>query len=183
MGGSPSKTRKLTVENDDPTSVIKVSDDVVDRIRGVAQAVRKQEVAVPQVTQITTPQPATSVLPVYLHEPSLTSIQIRQANVAELQKNDDYWNSRLKALEENHKRMNKVMEEEYNKALEEFKVGKPAQGLKEIPCLDMKKAVMECYRCNPDEPMRCSKIVQAFQECVDHKRSCLLASRVASQKG
>lgn len=37
MGGSPSKTRKLTVENDDPTSVIKVSDDVVDRIRGVAQ--------------------------------------------------------------------------------------------------------------------------------------------------
>lgn len=38
MGGSTSKTRKLTVENDDPTSVIKVSDDVVDRIRGVAQS-------------------------------------------------------------------------------------------------------------------------------------------------
>lgn len=38
MGTSPSKTRRLTVENDDPTSVIKVSEDVVDRIRGVAQS-------------------------------------------------------------------------------------------------------------------------------------------------
>lgn len=34
MGGSPSKTRKFTVENDDPTSVIKVSEDVVERIKG-----------------------------------------------------------------------------------------------------------------------------------------------------
>lgn len=33
MGGNQSRTRKLTVENDDPTSVIKVSDDVVNRIR------------------------------------------------------------------------------------------------------------------------------------------------------
>lgn len=38
MGGNVTKTRTLTVENDDPTSVIKVSDDVVDRIRGVAQS-------------------------------------------------------------------------------------------------------------------------------------------------
>jgi hypothetical protein len=33
MGGNQSRTRKLTVENDDPTSVIKVSDDVVQRIK------------------------------------------------------------------------------------------------------------------------------------------------------
>lgn len=34
MGSSPSKTRTFSVENDEPTNVIKVSDDVVDRIRG-----------------------------------------------------------------------------------------------------------------------------------------------------
>lgn len=34
MGGAPSKTRKLTVENDDPSSVIKLSEDVVHRIQG-----------------------------------------------------------------------------------------------------------------------------------------------------
>lgn len=34
MGANPSRTRKLTIENDDPTSVIKVSDDVVERLKG-----------------------------------------------------------------------------------------------------------------------------------------------------
>lgn len=40
MGGSSSATRKLTVENDDPTSVIKVSEEVVDRLRGSNGKVR-----------------------------------------------------------------------------------------------------------------------------------------------
>ncbi|ENN72220.1 MICOS complex subunit MIC25 isoform X1 [Dendroctonus ponderosae] len=181
MGTGPSKTRRLTVENDDPTSVIKVSEDVVDRIRGVAQTVRSQE-AHSYPPQMPTPQ-APTVVPVYLHEPSLTSLQIRQANVAELKKNDEYWANRIKALEQNHKKMNSVMDEEYKKALDEFKSGKPAQALKEIPCLDSRKAVMDCYKKNPDCPMNCAKIVQAFQECVDYKRSCLLASRVATSKG
>lgn len=45
------------------------------------------------------------------------------------------------------------------------------------PCLDNKKAVMECYKCYPNEPMKCAKLVQAFQECVDLKRSCLMQSK------
>lgn len=35
MGANTSRpTRKLTIDNDDPTSVIKVSDDVVERLKG-----------------------------------------------------------------------------------------------------------------------------------------------------
>lgn len=34
MGAGSSRTRKLTIENEDPTSVIKVSDDVVERLKG-----------------------------------------------------------------------------------------------------------------------------------------------------
>lgn len=39
MGGNQSRTatRKLTIENDDPTSVIRVSDEVVERIKGRQQ--------------------------------------------------------------------------------------------------------------------------------------------------
>lgn len=55
--------------------------------------------------------------PFYLHEPSLTTLQLRQANVAELKKNDEYWQNRLQALEANHKRINEVMEEETQKAV------------------------------------------------------------------
>lgn len=55
--------------------------------------------------------------PFYLNEPSLTSLQLRQANVAELKKNDDYWQTRIKNLEENHKKINEVMEQETQKAV------------------------------------------------------------------
>lgn len=34
MGGHQSRTRKLTLENEDPGSVIKVSDEVVERLKG-----------------------------------------------------------------------------------------------------------------------------------------------------
>nr|XP_023026466.1 MICOS complex subunit MIC25-like isoform X2 [Leptinotarsa decemlineata] len=137
MGGSTSKTRKLTVENDDPNNVIKVSEDVVDRLRG-------------NQTQ----------------------------NVAELKKNDEYWENRIRALEASHKKMNEIMDKEYNKAVEQFQGSKTVVKEKSLPpCTESEKAVMECYQCYPNESMRCSKIVQAFQECVDMRRSCLLANR------
>lgn len=55
--------------------------------------------------------------PAFLYEPSLTSLQIRQANVAELKKNDAYWEKRIRDMEVNHKKMHDVMEIEYNKAV------------------------------------------------------------------
>lgn len=53
----------------------------------------------------------------YLSEPSLTSLQIRQANIAELKNNDEYWQNRLKALEANHKKINEVMDAEAQQAV------------------------------------------------------------------
>lgn len=34
MGGQSSKPRKITIDNNDPSAVIKVSDEVVQRLRG-----------------------------------------------------------------------------------------------------------------------------------------------------
>lgn len=34
MGGNTSRTRKITIENDNAANVIKVSDDVVERLKG-----------------------------------------------------------------------------------------------------------------------------------------------------
>lgn len=62
--------------------------------------------------------------------------------------------------------------------LEEFQ-GKKTETvkMKQPPCQDNKKAVMECYQSYPTEPMKCAKLVQAFQECVDLKRACLMQSK------
>lgn len=55
--------------------------------------------------------------PTFLHEPSLTSLQIRQANLLELKKNDAYWEKRMRDVELKHKKMHEVLEEEYNRAV------------------------------------------------------------------
>ncbi|KAJ8929265.1 hypothetical protein NQ314_018058 [Rhamnusium bicolor] len=155
MGGVPSKTRKLTVENDDPTSVIKVSEGVVDRIRG-NQLVRQEA------------QPS----------PGVVAPQQAGPFIAELKKNDEYWENRIRSLEANHKRMNEIMEQEYNKACDQVQGNKMSTAVEsKPPCQDTKRAVMECYKHYPNEPMRCAKVVQAFQECVDLKRTHLIANR------
>lgn len=55
--------------------------------------------------------------PLFLNEPSLTSLQLRQAHVAELKKNDEYWENRIKTLESNHKKINEIMDKEFSKAV------------------------------------------------------------------
>lgn len=45
---------------------------------------------------------------------------------------------------------------------------------KSIPCQESKKLVLQCYKKHPNETMRCAKEVQAFAECVDLKRACVV---------
>lgn len=55
--------------------------------------------------------------PLYWNPSNLTSQQIQHLTANELQKNDQYWQQRIKNLEEKHKKMNQVMEDEYVKAV------------------------------------------------------------------
>ncbi|CAG9854484.1 unnamed protein product [Phyllotreta striolata] len=166
MGASTSSTRKLTVENEDPTGVIQLSEEVVNRIKG-------SKVKSPEVLQGKAEEGGQ--FPVYWNPASLTSQQIQEITSAELEKNDQYWQQRIKNIEEKHKKLNLVLEEEYKKAVKEFSVKKIDRKLP--PCKDTERAVKECYLENPQEPMKCAKVVQAFQECVDSRRNALLASR------
>ncbi|KAJ3629290.1 hypothetical protein MTP99_013688 [Tenebrio molitor] len=171
-----SRTRKLTVENDDPTSVIKVSDDVVQRIKNSQEA----RPAAPEPSfQQPPPQQPPPMQPMFIYEPSLTSVQLRQANLAELKKNDHYWENRLKNQQANHQKINEIMDTEYKRAVDEMEVTEKtkAQSKALPPCQDAKKAVMQCYIENSNEPMKCANVVQAFQQCVDSKRASLIANR------
>lgn len=51
------------------------------------------------------------------YEPSLTSLQIRQANLEELKKNDKYWERRIKELQKDHEQIKEIMDCEYQKAV------------------------------------------------------------------
>ncbi|XP_022915729.1 MICOS complex subunit Mic19 [Onthophagus taurus] len=170
MGAQQGKTRKLTLENDDPTSVIKVSDDVVQRLR-CAEAKRRGSSgqAPPQQLhshQIISNNPPP---PFYHYEPTFTSLQIRQEAAEKLRKNDEYWTRRIHDLEKNNEKMRILMEEEYKKAMDEMNSKTSKSPFSEMPCIMNRKKVMECYQQYPNEPMRCAKEVQAFAACVDMK--------------
>lgn len=185
MGGQQS-TRKLTIDNDDPANVIKVSDSVVDRLRGNTEAVRNKvdKGATVHPTNTVYPTavpvgPVPSFYPQYMHEPSQTSLQLRQEKDAVLKKNDAYWQNKINKIEDSHEQANKLMAQEYCNAMNEVKEHFPdtPNGQRKPACQEGKKAVLKCYRQYPTEPMRCAKEVQAFAECVDKHRSAVVANR------
>lgn len=53
----------------------------------------------------------------YYFQPTVSSIQIRQANLEELKKNDAYWEKRIQELQKNHQKIQEIMDYEYNKAV------------------------------------------------------------------
>ncbi|KAI4470501.1 coiled-coil-helix-coiled-coil-helix domain containing 6 [Holotrichia oblita] len=169
MGGQTSKTRKFTLENEEPRNVIKVSDEVVSRLRKSMEEVRKKAAAEqpPLYASGVEGQPP----PFYHYEPSLTSLKIRQEAVDNLKKNDEYWENRIKDLEKRHEKMRVIMEEEFTKAVEDFRVTRLREPA-ECPelCTNVKKNVVDCYKMYSREPMRCAKEVQAFTACVDSNR-------------
>ncbi|XP_031356179.1 MICOS complex subunit MIC19 isoform X2 [Photinus pyralis] len=140
MGSGSSRTRKLTLDNEDASNVIKVSEDVVQRLKSDSQ--EKSEA---------------------------------------LKKNDEYWERRIKDLESYHMEMHKVMEGEYNKAINEMNTKeKKLYACDTPPCQISKARVLECYKRNPNQAMKCLKEVEAFTACVDLQRSILIDAKAAS---
>jgi coiled-coil-helix-coiled-coil-helix domain-containing protein 3 len=182
MGGSQStNTRRISVLNDDPSSVIKVSDSVVQRLKGETEVKENQSESRPVSKSQSDDQKVTSSFPhsYYGRGTPKTSLEIRQDKEAALRENDQYWEKRLKTLEENHMMINRKMEEEYKKAakeVEELFSRLPARR-EQPPCTNAGHYVKKCYQQNPREVLKCAKEVEAFVACVDMKRVNLLDSR------
>lgn len=181
MGGLQSTgTRRISVPNDDTSGVIKVSDSVVQRLKGGA------EVKESQPESLAVSQPQSDVQPVtsfphsyYGRGTPKTSLEIRQDKEEALRENDQYWEKRLKTIEDNQLMINRRMEEEYKKAakeVEELFSRLPAKR-EQPPCANAGQHVKSCYQKNPGEVLKCAKEVEAFAACVDMKRISRLVSR------
>ncbi|XP_069684638.1 MICOS complex subunit MIC25-like [Periplaneta americana] len=150
MGGTQStNTRRISIPNEDPASVIKVSDSVVQRLKGGTE-----------VKEIRSEPPPPD-------------------REAALRDNDEYWQKRLKAMEESHVLINKKMEDEYKKAIKEVEdlFSRLPAKREQPPCSNAGQFVKNCYQQNPREVLKCAKEVEAFATCVDRKRVNILDSR------
>lgn len=181
MGGLQSTgTRRISVPNDDTSGVIKVSDSVVQRLKGGAEIKESQSESTPVSQPQSDVQPVTSSFPPYYGRGTpKTSLEIRQDKEEALRENDQYWEKRLKTMEDNHMMMSRRMEEEYKQAakeVEELFSRLPAKR-EQPPCANAGEYVKSCYQKNPGEILKCAKEVEAFAACVDMKRINRLDSR------
>lgn len=183
MGGTQStNTRRISIPNEDPASVIKVSDSVVQRLKGGTEVKEIRSEPPPPVSQIQSDaDKVTSSFPHsnYGRVTPKTSLEIRQDREAALRDNDEYWQKRLKAMEESHVLINKKMEDEYKKAIKEVEdlFSRLPAKREQPPCSNAGQFVKNCYQQNPREVLKCAKEVEAFATCVDRKRVNILDSR------
>ncbi|KAK5640113.1 hypothetical protein RI129_010924 [Pyrocoelia pectoralis] len=176
MGSGTSRTRKITLDNEDASKVIKVSDDVVQRLK----CEPKSKVSSVSSQEVVPFDSDSGPVPIYYYEPRLTSLQFQQDKNQALKRNDEYWEKRIKDLENCHSEMHKVMDGEYNKAITELSQEKKLYACDTPPCQMSKKKVLDCYKKYPNQSMKCLKEVEAFTACVDLQRSILIDAKAAS---
>uniref|UniRef100_A0A1B6GRK2 CHCH domain-containing protein n=1 Tax=Cuerna arida TaxID=1464854 RepID=A0A1B6GRK2_9HEMI len=181
MGGSQS-TRKIGIDNDETVGgVIRVSENVAQRLKNInnvrggenasttfsnPQPISPSPVSGPIVSQ----QPSSGF---YAPQPFITSSMIRDQIEKELEKNDRYWERRIKTLQDNQNRITQVMESEFNKAYKEIENNFPTLAPKDatIPCQDYKSMVVDCFKNNANHTLNCSKLVNDFAACVSNSRT------------
>lgn len=139
--GSGQSARKLTISNEEEVGVIKVSNAIVQRL---AQGERARAREPPSdtrsyaPTQHPAPPGATTVAPqtseatpgqpvYYYPELTMSALQMQQQKEEELKRQDQYWQRRLRNLEDGYQKINHILEDEYKKAASETSVAKPGK--------------------------------------------------------
>nr|BAN20847.1 conserved hypothetical protein [Riptortus pedestris] len=183
MGANPSTTRKLQIDNEnDPATVIKVSEKVVQRIRSGAEKEAEQELAqqAKKVRSFKRSDNNTNNANIFDDGvPFVTARMIRQEVEDELQKNNKYWESRIKELQQGHERINEIMEREYIKSVEDIKRELPKLPPENAvpPCQDKKGNIIKCYKTYSKRPLLCAQEVEAFNCCMKESRLKVLSQK------
>ncbi|XP_012276775.1 uncharacterized protein LOC105697737 isoform X2 [Orussus abietinus] len=193
--GASSSTRKLTIPNKEEVGVIKLSTAIVERLQGsgetaanvaatdTAEVGTSFTLAAPLPERNFAPPPSGEVPPYPTQYPGFTisALQMQQSKQREIEDQEAYWRNRLRNLQKNHEKINKILEDEYKRAVEEYST--PA-GKREaiakysaVPCTENSQKVLKCYQDHPKEILKCSELVEEFSNCVDQRRARLIAAR------
>uniref|UniRef100_A0A4D5R8Z2 MICOS complex subunit Mic19 n=1 Tax=Scolopendra viridis TaxID=118503 RepID=A0A4D5R8Z2_SCOVI len=184
MGNSGS-TRRITVVNDDASGVIKISDSVVNRLRGELESQQTNKVrktdsefepsAKPQRDESRPITPAKPVLPPKL--PSTPPVDKPEAKAPRISKEEakqleSYWREKYYENEAANAELHKKTVVEFNKSLDEVEA---LFGYRTntcyLDCEDFEVKIIKCYQENAGKTLNCSHIVKDYVDCVDAMRS------------
>lgn len=139
--GSGQSARKLTISNEEEVGVIKVSNAIVQRLAqrdgseiGESSADTRSDSPkvqhpVPPPSAVPPATAATSGQPVYYPELTVSALQMQQHMEQELKRQDQYWHRRLQNLEEGYQKINRILEDEYKRAVSETSTPKTGESL------------------------------------------------------
>ncbi|KYN50095.1 hypothetical protein ALC62_00123 [Cyphomyrmex costatus] len=137
--GSGQSARKLTISNEEEVGVIKVSNAIVQRLAQgeKSRAHKPPSDAIPSPMQQSAPSRVTTSMshtseatpgqPVYYPELTVSALQMQQQMEEELRRQDQYWQRRLRNLEDGYQKINRVLDEEYKKAANESSAAKSGE--------------------------------------------------------
>ncbi|XP_046581588.1 MICOS complex subunit MIC19-like [Haliotis rubra] len=167
MGGTGS-TRRLVVEELDGDGVVKISESVVRRLKGESEpegASSSQSKSAPRPERVYMPPP-----------PPPQFGQARIDSKKAVQEVENFYQQKLRQLEERNATLQKITNEQFAKAVQEVEqkflkqTGSPV-------CQDLQSRVYNCYVDNPKYTLRCSADVRAFSLCVEKARQNALARK------
>lgn len=144
--GSGQSARKLTITNEEDIGVIKLSNSLVQRIAQGERAKANEPPPDPKPTipvQHPTPPPpppspsATTVVPpvtsnsgypvYYYPELTMSAHQIQQQKEQELKQQEQYWRRRLQNVDDSYQKINRILADEYQKAIAETSFAKAGE--------------------------------------------------------
>lgn len=184
MGSAKSVPRKITIDNPEDATIIKVTENVVERLQDMKTSKTPTATATATATSDQSPLPpkslssadnVTTAATVYV-----TSHQIRNQIDAAIDNNNAYWENRVKALREGYSRINAELKNEYDRALAEVNQswGKPytvnEKDYDTRSCKNTQQEVIKCYNSNRDRSLLCYEQAKHFNQCISNQTSVLL---------
>lgn len=149
MGGTSSSPRSVTLQQDDESGVVKVSESVARRLVGKPDPVESSK--------------------------KQSSVDFTR-NDEEVEKIQSQYEKRIEALEKQNKDLYQSTTEQFAAAVQE--VEKKFLKTTASPiCDDLQNQVMQCYQENQKETIHCSGFVKAYSNCVQQQRETILTKK------
>jgi len=161
MGGSSSTTRRVTVINEDSSGVIRLSENVVRKLKGEAE----QESPSPRSSSTTTIRPSTPERNLANLVGSSDSLTLRQEHESEIARLERSWRIQVRELETINKNLWKVGNEKFATNLTEVEKKYAKQKCDPV-CQQQQQKIIDCYLANKNCPLNCAPLVREFRDCV-----------------
>lgn len=150
MGGGSSTPRSISIQEEEVSGVIKVSDAVARRLLG-------------------SPEPAD-----YISRPQGQPSPQQQSEFNRL---EDHYKRKIRALETENENLMQETQAAFAEAVKEVEQRFQTRTAPLPICQDLQDELLKCYKANPKHTLNCSPQVKAFNECVQRQRERILSRK------